>query len=93
MFCGSPEVGRPLPRAADAWTDEEKWRDWTLREPGHGSGWRRATGDDALTGLWETIAAALGRAVVTELRNRGSLLRPLRLLTGCGLPSRLDGGR
>jgi hypothetical protein len=83
-----PEVGRPLPRAADAWTGEVKWRGWVLTEPGHGADWRRAVGDDVLDGLRRLITAELEHALVTEIRDLG------RLGVSCRVPLSIRvGGR
>ena len=68
-----PEVGRPLPRAADAWVSDRKWAGWVLHGDGHGRDWRRAVGEEALDDLWSLIVAELVSAVVTEVRDLGSL--------------------
>lgn len=37
-----PEIGQPLPRAADAYATAVKWRGWILAVQGHGPEWARA---------------------------------------------------
>lgn len=36
-----PELGQPLPRAADAHAAADKWRGWILAAQGHGREWTR----------------------------------------------------
>jgi hypothetical protein len=63
-----PEIGRPLPRAADAFVDDEKWLGYVLSERGHRGHWSRAFGTIDPDALWAMIAQAVLDADVTEMR-------------------------
>lgn len=62
-----PEIGRPLPRAADAYVGDEKWIGYVLADRGHGDDWRRAFGSFDADELWSMIADALFGAPVAEM--------------------------
>jgi hypothetical protein len=63
-----PEIGRPLPRAADAFVDDEKWLGYVLSDRGHRGHWSRAFGSIDPDALWTMIARAVLDADVTEMR-------------------------
>jgi hypothetical protein len=68
-----PKVGEPLPRAAEAWCEQAKLRDWILGEKGHGSEWRRVFRIQAEDSdlVWESIAEAVLRSPIREVRGEG----------------------
>ncbi len=68
-----PSVGRPLPRARDAYTSEEKWRDWVFATPGHGADWRRVFGEITWSDAWGEITMAIELALVSNVRQLGEL--------------------
>lgn len=65
-----PQVGKVMPRAAEAWCIDEKWARWILSERGHGPEWRRVfqVGPDEWRRVWDAVAAAVRTAPVTEVR-------------------------
>lgn len=63
-----PEIGRPLPRAADAFVDDEEWLGYVLSDRGHRGHWSRAFGEVDPDALWAMIARAVRDADVTEMR-------------------------
>jgi hypothetical protein len=68
----TPAVGRPLPRAAEAYTAPEKL-DWILAEHGHGAEWLRVFRiryADAER-RWAAIARAVLGTPVFRVVNRG----------------------
>ena len=67
-----PEIGEPLPRAADAWVDDAKWTGWILAARGHGREWQRVVAGGAGDELWLVLAAGVRNAPVTELRDLGA---------------------
>jgi hypothetical protein len=70
-----PTVGQSLPRAADAHTTPEKWRDWILADRGHGAEWARifhVEVDDAER-VWQAIVDAALHAPIVTLIGRGQL--------------------
>lgn len=75
-----PEIGRPLPRAADAYVEQPKWHGYVLADDGHGQEWRRVfrVGRSQADELWQAVARAVLDAPVTEVRTgpRG---------VGCGI--------
>lgn len=68
-----PEIGQPLPRAADACATAAKWRGWILAPHGHGPQWTRVfnVGPGDSEPIWSAIAVAVLAAPVTTLRDRG----------------------
>jgi hypothetical protein len=64
-----PIIGKPLPRAEDAWIEPRKWQ-WILGDQGHGDEWRRVFRVDARGALlaWTAIEEALPTAPVVSLR-------------------------
>ena len=67
-----PEIGQPLPRAADAHAPTEKWRGWILAAHGHGREWTRVfeAGPDDSEAIWQAIAAVVLDAPVSAVRDR-----------------------
>jgi hypothetical protein len=68
----TPEVGKLLPRAAEGYSEPEKW-DWILAERGHGQEWARVfriEKKDAQP-LWDAIARAVLTAPVYRVIDRG----------------------
>lgn len=64
------EVGRPLPRAAEAYAEDAKWHEYILGDDGHGAEWRTVFRVDPsqAQALWNRVAAASINAPVTEIR-------------------------
>jgi hypothetical protein len=69
----TPVLGQPLPRATEAYTTPEKWRDWILAEHGHGQEWARVfhVGPGDAERTWEAIARAVPDAPIFKLVDRG----------------------
>lgn len=68
-----PEIGAPLPRAADAWCERAKLIRWVLGEDGHGAEWQRVMHvniEDAEE-TWRAISTLAATAEVTGLRDLG----------------------
>jgi hypothetical protein len=67
-----PTIGQPMPRAAEAFTTEDKWRGWILAAHGHGEDWARVfdVGPDSSSRIWAAIAAAVLDAPVSVVRDR-----------------------
>jgi hypothetical protein len=69
-----PQVGEPLPRAAECWHEAIKFEGWILAPHGHGPEWDRvfhvASGDRER--VWTALAAAVIEAEITEVRDRAS---------------------
>jgi hypothetical protein len=67
-----PEIGQPLPRAADAYATAEKWRGWILAERGHGPDWARVfdVGPASSERIWSALSEAIVDAPVSGLRDR-----------------------
>lgn len=67
-----PEIGQPLPRAADAYATGEKWRGWVFAEHGHGREWARVfnVGAEDSERIWRAISEAIADARVFTLRDR-----------------------
>lgn len=67
-----PQIGQPLPRAADAYATGDKWRGWVLATHGHGPEWASVfdagPGDEGQ--IWRAIAAAVTDAPVSTIRDR-----------------------
>jgi hypothetical protein len=80
----APEVGKPLPRAEDAYVDQSKWHGYVLADDGHGPHWRR------VFRVEPTQSAALWQAIV-ELARTGTVthLRPNPYGFGCGIQTEL----
>jgi hypothetical protein len=66
-----PEVGRPLPRAADAYVDDEKWHGYVLADGGHGRHWRRVWPSVDSDALWLMLAAAVLDGPIDEIQDLG----------------------
>jgi hypothetical protein len=68
-----PEVGEPLPRAAEAWSQAHEWSDWILSERGHGPEFERVLHVtlEQVDVLWEAIAAAVLLESVSKVIDRG----------------------
>jgi hypothetical protein len=73
------EIGRPLPRASDAYVEEDKWTEYVLADIGHGRQWRRVLLVEPTQAeqLWHALVRLAQGASVTELR-------PSRFGVGCG---------
>jgi hypothetical protein len=69
----TPKIGKPLPRAADAYAEPEKWRDWILAERGHGSEWAHVFHVDpgAAEKVWSVIVEAVIDAPLHKIADRG----------------------
>jgi hypothetical protein len=67
-----PTIGQSLPRASEAYTTPEKWRDWILADRGHGREWARVFGvglPDTQT-TWSAIANAVLDAPIHTIIDR-----------------------
>lgn len=69
----TPEVGEPLPRAASAFVEHEKWHGYVLAPDGHGDDWRRIFGHVDAEELWAAIRTAVRTSPVTEIRDLDDL--------------------
>ena len=69
----APEVGGPLPRAADAYVEEAKWWRYVLADDGHGPHWQRVfrVELDQAGELWERFAEIARNAQVSNVRPSG----------------------
>ncbi|MGH2712295.1 MAG: DUF6883 domain-containing protein [Thermoleophilaceae bacterium] len=67
-----PEIGQPLPRAADAHAAADKWRGWILARHGHGDDWARVfdVGPADSGRIWAAVAAGVLDAPVSVTRDR-----------------------
>jgi hypothetical protein len=70
----TPTVGQPLPRAAEAYSASEKWREWIFADRGHGREWARVfhvelDAADAER-AWQAIIAAALHAPIATLVDR-----------------------
>lgn len=68
-----PQVGEPLPRAADCWYERVKLYEWILGEKGHGAEWRRVmrvSVEDAEV-VWNAISTGATQAKVSGVRDLG----------------------
>jgi hypothetical protein len=63
-----PEVGRPLPRAPDAYARPEKWTGWIVADDGHGPDWLRVFDEVDPDTVWPALADALLHAQVDTIR-------------------------
>jgi hypothetical protein len=64
----APEIGRPLPRASDAYSDVQKWDDWILAEPGHRADWNQVFGPVDRAAAWQALATAIPTTPVISIR-------------------------
>lgn len=64
-------IGRPLPRAADAYVDDMKWTGWILAEHGHGADLYRRFGLVESAEIWRAIIDELEVAPIVNLRFSG----------------------
>ncbi len=66
----TPSIGRPLPRASDAYTTPEKIA-WILAAHGHGPEWTRVLriDEDDTERLWTTIYEATLSAPISAIRD------------------------
>lgn len=66
-----PQVGDPLPRAADAWCVQEKWLAWILAEDGHGPEWAKAlqVEPDEWELAWKALKRAVREAAIRTVRS------------------------
>jgi hypothetical protein len=66
-----PQVGDPLPRAADAWCVQEKWLAWIFAEDGHGPEWAKAlqVEPDEWELAWEALKGAVREAAIRTVRS------------------------
>jgi hypothetical protein len=64
-----PILGKPLPRADEAWVEPRKWK-WILGEEGHGKEWKRVFRVPIADPfrVWGTVAAGLPNAPIVSLR-------------------------
>lgn len=69
-----PTIGERLPRAESAWCTQAKLTDWVLGARGHADEWRRVfrVGGEDAEFIWDSIAEAVPRYRVTEVRGKGS---------------------
>lgn len=66
-----PQVGDPLPRAADAWCVHEKWVDWILAADGHGPEWAKVlqVEPDEWELAWQALKGAVLEAAIRTVRS------------------------
>lgn len=66
-----PRVGEPLPRAGSVWFEQAKL-EWLFGAQGHGREWARVfrVGFKDRERVWKTIAEAMPKAAITEVRAR-----------------------
>lgn len=66
-----PQVGDPLPRAADAWCVQEKWLAWILAEDGHGPEWAKVlqVEPDEWELAWQALKGAVLEAAIRTVRS------------------------
>jgi hypothetical protein len=83
-----PQVGAPLPRAAEAYTTPQKLA-WILAEHGHGQEWARVLhiGEDDTQRFWVAIAHAVHDVPIYRIVDR----RPYGFV--CGVKITLALGR
>ncbi|MGD9735153.1 MAG: hypothetical protein AB7V58_06020 [Solirubrobacterales bacterium] len=66
-----PQLGKVLPRAAEAWCEPSKWGGWILAPHGHGPEWetvlRVGLGD--VDSIWGAIRAAVQSEPVSRIRD------------------------
>jgi hypothetical protein len=68
-----PSIGEPLPRAANAYAEPEKWRDWIFAEHGHGPEWAKVFRVDLTDTerVWAAITEALLDAPIHKIVDHG----------------------
>jgi len=68
-----PTIGEPLPRAADAYAESEKWRSWILAERGHEAEWAKVFHVDLMDTerIWAAITEAILNAPLHKIVDRG----------------------
>jgi hypothetical protein len=68
-----PNIGQPLPRAADAYSTPEKWDQWILADRGHGQEWARVFRVDPadIERVWQAILKAMLDAQVHKVVDHG----------------------
>jgi hypothetical protein len=66
----APTIGQPLPRAAEAYSNPEKWERWILAECGHGREWARVFHVELIDTerVWRAIADAVLHAPISSVR-------------------------
>lgn len=66
-----PQVGDPLPQAADAWCVQEKWLAWILAEGGHGPEWAKVlqVEPDEWELAWQVLKGAVLEAAIRTVRS------------------------
>ena len=71
LLMGAPQVGSPLPRAADAYVESGKWHGYVVAEDGHGPHWSRIFRYEAgqAESLREAILLVARDEPVTEVRH------------------------
>ncbi len=69
----TPAIGKPLPRAAEAYAEPEEWRSWIFAEHGHGQEWAKVFHVDLADAqrVWTAITEALLAAPVHKIVDRG----------------------
>lgn len=69
----TPTINEPLPRAADAYAEPEKWREWIFTERGHGPEWARVfhVGLADTETVWTAITGAILDAPIHKIVDRG----------------------
>ncbi len=80
----APEIGGPLPRAADAYIEDSKWHGYVLADDGHGGEWRRVFQvEPSQSGeLRDALLRLALQAIVSEVRS-------MAFGIGCGTRSEL----
>ena len=69
----TPTITEPLPRAADAYAEPEKWREWIFAERGHGLEWARVFHVDLtdMETVWTAITGAIHEAPIHKIVDHG----------------------
>ena len=83
-----PEVGRPLPRSADAYAPAEKW-EWILSDVGHGAHLRRVFGPLSREQVWEALTGEAIAVPIFGVRHLGRLGRSCEIRTQLTLNGRV----
>jgi hypothetical protein len=68
-----PQIGHPLPRARDGFSEAAKWDHWILAQHGHGGEWQSVFGAGMADAerLFAAIWLAIADAPVAGIRSRG----------------------